>query len=789
VVIAAFAAVPAAAASSSPAASAQGSPPVARDRALSRPAADVLWHPPAAGRDTATRTTPLSNTVVSSTTATSSRWRVEPTVSGTVPAGTLLAVSCASPTSCVAVGLAANRAGTQVVLVEHWNAGRWRTQAAPVPSAATDAELTGVSCSSATSCIAVGYFYDHVGRIRPLADQWDGATWTLTKPTVPSGSNAAGFFAVSCTSSTDCTAVGTYNDSSGTPSPLVERWDGATWAIQPVPAPTGAIASGLFGVSCTGTGGCTAVGSFMDTSDLLQPLIETSGGGWTTQTPAPGVPNNTGSQLSGVACTSTSSCVAVGSVNLAGGALRSLAETWDGTQWSASTTVEPMGSSSELAAVSCSTDGQCTAVGEYGFLGQGRALAERWNGTSWARQGLPAPVQSHGFGLAGAACPETASCIAVGGYVHWESPVGSTLAYVWNGGAWQVTTTADAIGAETTALRGVSCPSTRHCQAVGLADTPAGLQKAFATVRSGSRWHIQRIPSPTKAITSQLNAVACVSASKCIAVGNYSLRAETATALAERWDGHRWRIQRPAGLPKATNFANLTSVACTSAHDCIAVGNYWSKSGRAHPLAEHWNGRTWQLQQARSVPKAGGTELVGVSCPAHNVCTAVGFANGRTVAERWNGQTWTLQHAKNLPHAFQTELAAVSCSSVTNCLAVGTAVNSADRTVAISERWHHGSWRIEGMPIAGGHAELADIACGSNRSCVAVGFKIRTGPTLSLVETWNGRRWAITRTPLPTGTIFSLLNTVSCPTGRACTAVGYRIGRVGIQTALAVSRR
>jgi hypothetical protein len=122
-------------------------------------------------------------------------------------------------------------------------------------------------------------------------------------------------------------------------------------------------------------------------------------------------------------------------------------------------------------------------------------------------------------------------------------------------------------------------------------------------------------------------------------------------------------------------------------------------------------------------------------------------------------------------------------------MAVGSALNSSDRYVTVAERWQHGFWRIQRMPWVAAHAELSGVSCGANRSCVAVGFQIRTGPTLTLVESWNGRRWALTRTPVPTATILSLLNTVSCPTGRACTAVGYRSGRVGIQTALAVSRR
>src|ERR1700685_1481371 len=62
-----------------------------------------------------------------------------------------------------------------------------------------------------------------------------------------SGFNVLG--AVSCPSTTSCTAVGWYSNSSGVDVPLAEYWNGSTWAMQTVPAPAGQVL-GLQAVSC-----------------------------------------------------------------------------------------------------------------------------------------------------------------------------------------------------------------------------------------------------------------------------------------------------------------------------------------------------------------------------------------------------------------------------------------------------------------------------------------------------------------------------------------------------------
>jgi hypothetical protein len=53
----------------------------------------------------------------------------------------------------------------------------WEIQSTPNSSAAESSELNGVSCPSATACMAVGDYVDGSGVDMTLAEQWNGTNW------------------------------------------------------------------------------------------------------------------------------------------------------------------------------------------------------------------------------------------------------------------------------------------------------------------------------------------------------------------------------------------------------------------------------------------------------------------------------------------------------------------------------------------------------------------------------------------------------------------------------------
>lgn len=133
-------------------------------------------------------------------------------------------VSCVSSIFCAAVG-SKGEVGT---LVEIWNGSSWSVSPSPSPGGDPD-ELFGVSCVSSSFCAAVGWYYDEsTGVYRTLIEVWNGLQWSIASSPSPSIQNV--LFGVSCTSSSSCTAVG-YDDGESGFVTLVESWNGTDWSI------------------------------------------------------------------------------------------------------------------------------------------------------------------------------------------------------------------------------------------------------------------------------------------------------------------------------------------------------------------------------------------------------------------------------------------------------------------------------------------------------------------------------------------------------------------------------
>lgn len=165
------------------------------------------------------------------------------------------------------------------VAVVLWCAGaasastKWAIQPTPNPGTGYDNQLNSVSCTSPASCTAVGWYATSVGW-STLAEYWDGSTWAIQATPNPADSGESSLNGVSCTSDTSCTAVGWFEKSNAHEFPVAEYWDGSTWVIQVTPTPIrDSLNLSLDGVSCTSSGTCTAVGHYL-TSPAERTLAE-----------------------------------------------------------------------------------------------------------------------------------------------------------------------------------------------------------------------------------------------------------------------------------------------------------------------------------------------------------------------------------------------------------------------------------------------------------------------------------------------------------------------------------
>jgi hypothetical protein len=269
-------------------------------------------------------------------------------------------------------------------------------------------------------------------------------------------------------------------------------------------------------------------------------------------------------------------------------------------------------------------------------------------------------------------------------------------------------------------------------------------------------------------------------------VGSITRTSLGTVPFAERLDAGRWGAERVPRPRRRTNgeVDYLGAVACPRPGVCTAVGYAGNPQGTAgRALTERWTAaRGWTLEPAPSPAGAASSFLSGVSCWSTRRCTAVGFSSGRNgaaaaLAERWTPAGWTMQRIPTPAGATLVQLSGVACPSASLCMAAGS-FQVAGIEVLLAERWNGARWVIgrPRYPAGARGVALAEVSCPSVRACTAVGSVTGTaGVGEPLAERWTPRGWTIEPTPAPetaAGPLNTGLAGVSCPSLTRCVAVG-----------------
>jgi hypothetical protein len=293
-------------------------------------------------------------------------------------------VSCASAGNCTAVGEYRADSGSFEGLLLTETSGRWAAGVeATLPSNAKangNTYVNSVSCASAGNCSAVGYYSgnDDGGGGLLLTEQ-DGKWRTADKAAMPPNAVAGkrvSLTSVSCSSTGNCSAIGTYNNgesSNGSTTPLgvlltetAGIWGAGVQALPPTDAARPAEVD-MNAISCTSAGNCVAVGDYVTVTLIESMLLVETGGRWhrgleaAQPRDAAGGPNI---RLSSVSCASQGNCTAVDSVR--GLLYTERAGTWSGAVEPALPANAEFEFSGALDSVSCVSPGNsCSAVGSY----------------------------------------------------------------------------------------------------------------------------------------------------------------------------------------------------------------------------------------------------------------------------------------------------------------------------------------------------------------------------------------------------------------------------------------
>jgi hypothetical protein len=263
-------------------------------------------------------------------------------------------------------------------------------------------------------------------------------------------------------------------------------------------------------------------------------------------------------QFTGVSCPSTTDCVAVGLKEPAAGSngtLTPLAEHWNGTRWSIQATapLRPLDWAQSFTSVSCPSATTCIAAAKMGSEAAGTGAdgaAEIWHPAmrQWRNTGLRGATF-----LFGVSCVSDVNCVAVS----------TDAIYTWNHGRWA----RQRVRGLGTSVDTVSCASLVGCVVI------AGNDPSTSLVLRGRTWSVHAMPGLRGNNWTWFGSLSCPAANSCTAVGYVSAhnQNETATLLAEHWNGDVWHVEPIKPVPHGTD-TSLSAVSCRTSLDCVIVG-------------------------------------------------------------------------------------------------------------------------------------------------------------------------------------------------------------------------
>ena len=327
------------------------------------------------------------------------------------------------------------------------------------------------------------------------------------RPATLSGATSSVLNGISCTAATTCVAVGQASGSTG----LGETLSGTAWAAKAVSG-----VSDLVSVSCSAAAACSAVaGPRIDRramerihvgradsrerhagGDARGDLLRGRGGvhrrrGHRGRVPGAARSVQPRPLLRGAAPSPSSPAARVGersaSISYQGGEGVSIAEAWNGTTWKRQGSLNPSGAGSvDVGGLSCVSTTACVLVGTYWNVAaqQNQPLSEVKTSSGWGLVSVPPPSGLTAFN--GVSCTAANSCLAVGvnGY--------QGLYGKWNGSSWTTGTIPAPSGDYGLDLLSVSCRTATSCEAVGAANGSSG-QVAVAEGWNGTTWTPQSV--------------------------------------------------------------------------------------------------------------------------------------------------------------------------------------------------------------------------------------------------------------------------------------------------------
>jgi len=348
------------------------------------------------------------------------------------------AVSCASPGNCAAGGYYFDVEGDQWAFVVSERDGRWgdALQVAGALNVAGEAAVSSVSCPSAGSCEAAGFYWSGIGDFEAFAVGQRDGTWgsAIQIPGTVTAANHSLANSVSCASAGNCSAGGTEGGQAFVASQRNGQWGNAI-EVPGIAAVNLGVNAGVDSVSCSSPGNCAASGyyeasAYTETAKWQAFAVSQRDGTWGTAVAvlrsAVVSDNVVSAAATSVSCPTAGGCSAGGFYTGRRGALQAFVVSQRHGRWGKAikvpgTSALNRGGGAQVLSVSCSSAGNCTAVGYYtGRRGnQQPFIAAQRNGTWTTAVNVPGAAAlntGESAALLTVSCPPAGGCSAGGAY-------------------------------------------------------------------------------------------------------------------------------------------------------------------------------------------------------------------------------------------------------------------------------------------------------------------------------------------------------------------------------------
>ena len=417
-----------------------------------------------------------------------------------------------------------------------------------------------------------------------------------------------------------------------------------------------------------------------------------------------------------------------------------------------------------ITAISCTGPGDCTTGGAdnsndptHAFGTNQAWVASEASGTWSSAEAVPGTAAlntSDGAETTAVSCSSPGNCLAVGYAAYqYTQTAGGTAGFVINqvNGKWG---TAQPVPAFTSAVHSaevtaVSCaPATTaaarkaglNCVAAGVSQLPGGTSVGFVLAEVNGTWRTaQPVPGLASAHPgSAVTTVSCPSPGTCGIGGYYSdtsghRQAFVANEVSGTWHTAQ-QVPGTATLNAGGN-ASVTSVSCPAVGNCVAAGTYRPKTGPGQLFVINQGAGQWkraiQLPGSGKLITGNGSAIGEVSCASATTCEVGGTLQTKVARGFLVGETsgrWTATYV--VPDGTASRITALSCPASGYCAAGGQRTDPPSSAfplasaVVIDEaagRWGKPVVLYSGDNLVPSDDSFYAISCPAPRDCGAGG--------------------------------------------------------------------